>query len=143
MMGKQEETPSKHGHLHDLALLVQLRHPPLRFIHIDIHLTPIEREILNFKPVDKSRRARKFLLSRRYVAAVRDRKREHDIPWGGECRVNRQIRANARGRPYVNEFGPEELLGHLNREKFNLVYVLAAGIDALSRPTLRVPMSQV
>src|SRR5438552_2700003 len=142
-MGKQEEATSKHCHLHDLARRVQLQYPFLRFIHIDIHLSLIEREVLNFKAVDESRRAGKLLLSRGYVATVRNREREHDIPWGGECRVDRQVRPDPRGRPYVDKFGPEELPRHLDREKFNLVYVLAAGVDALPRPTLCVPMSQV
>src|SRR2546428_14188924 len=142
-MGKQEEATSKHCHLHDLARRVQLRYPFLRFIHVDIHLSLIERKVLNFKAVDESRRTRKLLLSRGYVAAVRNREREHDIPWGGECRVDSQVRADPRGRPYVDKFDPEELLRHLDCEKFDLVYVLAAGVNALPWPTLCVPMSQI
>src|SRR5438128_11782027 len=123
-MGKQEEATSKPCHLHDLARLVQLGHPSLRFIHVDIHLTLIEREILNLKAVDESRRAGKLLLSRRYVAAVGDRKREHDIPWRGECRVDRQVRPDSRGRPYIDKFVPEVITVHIDCENFDIGYVL-------------------
>src|SRR2546428_13883427 len=108
-MGKQEEATSKHRHLHDLARLVQLRYSFLRFIHMDIHLTLIERKILNLKAVDESRRTRKLLLSRSDVAAIRDGKREHDIAWGGECRGDRQVRPVSRGRPDVDNFVPESV----------------------------------
>src|SRR2546426_8376677 len=110
-MGKQEEATSKHCHLHDLARLVQLGHPSLRFIHVDFHLTLIEREILNLKAVDESRRAGKLPLSRRYVAAVGDRNCQPDIHWGGECRVDRQVRPDSPARPYIDKFTPDVLPG--------------------------------